>query len=124
MLLIIKNNMWKKNTKGFTLIELIVVMAIIAILASIAVPTYFGYIKKAKEKVCRVNCVQVERMYEMYLETESIEHSDIVFEEFLKEYGKDICPENGVITYADGKVVCSVHSKEVSKDDDDVPYLD
>ena len=37
-----------KKTAGFTLVELIVVIAIMAILAGVAVPTYNGYIKKAK----------------------------------------------------------------------------
>lgn len=40
----------KKNKKGFTLVELIVVLVILAILAAIAVPTFNGYINKAKEK--------------------------------------------------------------------------
>jgi len=36
------------ENKGFTLIELLVVLAIIAILASMAIPVYMGYQKKAK----------------------------------------------------------------------------
>jgi general secretion pathway protein G len=39
--------------RGFTLIELIVVMAIVALLVSIAAPRYFGSLHKSKETVLR-----------------------------------------------------------------------
>ena len=37
----------RRESKGFTLVELIVVIAILGILTAIAVPTYSGYVKKA-----------------------------------------------------------------------------
>ena len=40
----------KEHKKGFTLVELIVVLVILAILAAILVPALLGWIDKAKEK--------------------------------------------------------------------------
>lgn len=39
-----------KDKKGFTLVELIVVLVILAILAALLVPALTGYIDKAKEE--------------------------------------------------------------------------
>jgi type II secretion system protein G len=42
-----------KNSRGFTLIELIVVMAIVALLAGIAAPRYFNAVDRAKANSLR-----------------------------------------------------------------------
>ena len=47
--------MKKNNNKGFTLVELIVVLVILAILAAILVPALLGYIDKAREKQVTTN---------------------------------------------------------------------
>ncbi|MBR2304099.1 MAG: prepilin-type N-terminal cleavage/methylation domain-containing protein [Ruminococcus sp.] len=40
----------KKNRKGFTLVELVIVIAIIGILACIIIPTIYNYVQKARVK--------------------------------------------------------------------------
>lgn len=86
----------------------------------ITVSTYINNIDKGKEEVCNVNCLQLEKMYELYLNTEGLDNSDIVFQQFLNDYKFKICPSGGEISYDDGKVKCSIHDNVESEE---IPFL-
>jgi general secretion pathway protein G len=53
---------------GFTLVELLVVMAIIALLLSIAVPRYMNSVEKSREAVLRSNLALTRRMLDNFYE--------------------------------------------------------
>ena len=64
--------MKKRSKKGFTLIELIVVIAILGILALIAIPTFLGMREKANEGTVKSNLRNVQAAAVMYATTNNI----------------------------------------------------
>ena len=57
---------YKKNQKGFTLIELMIVIAIIGILAAIAYPSYQDYIRKARRIDAQGVMLDIQLQQEKY----------------------------------------------------------
>ena len=60
--------MFKKHLQqaGFTLLELMIVVAVIAILASIAYPSYTNYVARGKRAECRSGVMQAMQQQERY----------------------------------------------------------
>jgi type IV pilus assembly protein PilA len=91
--------MMRKDEKGFTLVELIVVMAILAILVSLAIPRFSNVMVDSKFKAHNANVELLTRAVEMYNAQESAEFNDATLKALeTKNYVKKIpdCPIAGV----------------------------
>lgn len=92
--------------------ELLIVVAIIAVLVAIAIPVFGGQIKKAKAATCAANC----RSLRSELSIVYIDGDDAAVEKKYNEVkGIYTCPEGGKISYHLGEdnvvtVTCSVHN--------------
>jgi general secretion pathway protein G len=56
----------KSNKKGFTLIELMVVIAILALLGGIVAPKVIGRLRQAKPQKAKIDLTQIETGLDMY----------------------------------------------------------
>ena len=50
-----RNGSQVRQARAFTIIELMIVMAVIALLASVVTPRYFKHVERAKESTLRQN---------------------------------------------------------------------
>lgn len=82
----------KRKLKGFTLVELIVVIAIVGVLAAILVPQMMGYIRESRVTTANANARAVR------LAAQSKQHS-------LLAFGDRACRPDGIYICSDGSGV-------------------
>lgn len=56
----------KKTKKGFTLVELVIVVAVMAVLVAVAIPTVSAVTNKAQTSVAKTNAKTIESMLKLY----------------------------------------------------------
>jgi len=103
--------------KGFTLIEIMIVVAIIAILASIAIPNFIAYRQTSQENACKANMKAINNACEAYVvkngkaPTTIGNLTDTTLGAFLKK--APVCPYGGSYSFEQDsttqafKITCS-----------------
>jgi len=81
-----------RNSRGFTLLELMIVISMVLILVSIAVPNYTRAIKQARESVLRQNLFTLRDLISQYtLDKQKAPQSldDLIQAGYLKQLPRD-----------------------------------
>ncbi len=111
-----------KNDKGFTLVELIMVIVIIGILTSVAVPKFINLTDDAKTAKCGYNRGAINSAMAMtyaamvvanpdsgdWLENATEDNLD---DSMFSTGNVPTCPSSGTITFSDGSASCSIHGR-------------
>ncbi|HOK42318.1 MAG TPA: prepilin-type N-terminal cleavage/methylation domain-containing protein [Thermoclostridium caenicola] len=103
---------FKKNNKGFTLVELMVVVVILGILVAIAVPIYNKTTENAERNACHANLRTIDGAKTQYAVSSGLTWPDAFFRGGIPK-----CPSGGTYSNTDptdpaqatAQATCSKH---------------
>ncbi|HZK61760.1 MAG TPA: type II secretion system protein [Anaerovoracaceae bacterium] len=91
--------MKKRTKKGFTLIELIVVIAILAILSAIAIPVVSGVVDNAHTSANKANQRTIELAAKVYITEGNSISNDATLGSALSEFGLSSPIDGSTVSY-------------------------
>lgn len=112
-----------KKKNGFSLIELIVVIAIVGVIAAITIPALLSFVEKGSEGACLEDRITAERMYMFYkAKGGAFNPNNTMGTQFLVDdkllHNNITCKSGGVLTwgvddYGNALIICSVHGRPI-----------
>ena len=125
------NIIFPSRQTGFTLVELVIVIAVLGILAGLAIPYFMEAREEAAKKECLANRTQIMRMF--HAQQASNYNGTLVG--FLAEVVKEPndnkyfnfvpkCADNGTYSVSNEKVVCSIAEHNEANVSDDASVID
>ncbi len=104
-----------KNKKGFTLVELMVVVAILGILVAVAIPVYNSVTVKAQINTCAANLRTIESaIMQAEINEDTVTAGPLSASglgEYLKDMANITCPGNGAYTIVADADTGELHAK-------------
>ncbi|MEG1988407.1 MAG: prepilin-type N-terminal cleavage/methylation domain-containing protein, partial [Oscillibacter sp.] len=105
-----------RRKKGFTLMEMLIVVAIIGVLVAVAIPTFTGSLDRAREATCAANRrslqaqLAVEQMLTQAKDLEAVSNTE-QGKAWLNSF---VCPSGGSVTVQNNLISCSKHGGTAS----------